>query len=125
MMTRAGILYRLPRLPTIWRRRANTVASISGSLAIWYHWKPPSKGHQTRASAEVHVNLWRLRIRKNSTKEETFLDIGLLLRDVSSVAEFYLYLPFQIEKAEEIRDLGHLLANRTTLLAVFNEPYSS
>jgi hypothetical protein len=47
------------------------------------------------------------------------------LRDVSSVAEFYLYLPFQIEKAEEIRDLGHLLANRTTLLAVFNEPYSS
>ena len=121
----AGILNRLRDVPNIWKKGENTVASISGSLAIWYHWKSPSKGHQTRASAEVHVNLWRLRVRRNSTKEETFLDIGLLLRDVSSVAEFYLYLPFQIERAEEIRDLGHLLTNRTTLLAVFNEPYSS
>jgi hypothetical protein len=92
-------------------------------VAIWYHWSPAAKGQATRAGAEIHVNLWRLRINKNSQKEETFLDIGLRLRDVSSIADFNLYLPFQLDRAHDVRDLGALLQNRGTLMAVFNEAY--
>jgi hypothetical protein len=94
----------------------------AGSLAIWYHWSPAKKGQETRASAEVHVNLWRRRIEKISNKEETFLDIGLRLRDASSIADFRLYLPFHVTQ-NDIRDLGKVLHNRVTLMAVFNEAY--
>jgi hypothetical protein len=71
----------------------------------------------------LHVNLWRLRVRKHSTEEETFLDVGLRLSDTSSIADFKLYLPFPLDHAHDIVDLGEILQDRTTLMAVFNEAY--
>jgi hypothetical protein len=94
----------------------------SGSLAIWYHWSPAKKGDATRASAEVHVNLWRRRIKRISNKEETFLDIGLRFSSASSIADFRLYLPFHVTQ-NAIRDLGKILHHHDTLMAVFNEAY--
>src|SRR5947199_5407749 len=93
----------------------------NGSLAIWYHWAPANKGQAPRAAVDLHVNLWRLRVRKRSTEEETFLDIGLRLSDVASIADFKLYLPFRLDHAHDIIDLGKILQDRTTLMAVFNE----
>jgi hypothetical protein len=95
----------------------------NGSLAIWYHWAPAKKGQSPRAAVDVHVNLWRLRVRKRSTEEETFLDIGLRLSDISSIADFKIYLPFRLDHAHDIVDLGKILEDRTTLMAVFNEAY--
>jgi hypothetical protein len=69
----------------------------SDSLAIWYHWSPAKKGQATRAAAEVHVNLWRRRIKRRSNKEETFIDIGFRFRDASSIAAFQLYIPFHVD----------------------------
>lgn len=95
----------------------------NGSLAIWYHWSAPAKkGQAIRAAVEAHVNLWRRRIKKRSNKEETFIDIGFRFRDASSVAAFQLYVPFHLEQSD-IHDLCHILHDRETLMAVFNEAY--
>ena len=95
----------------------------NGSLAIWYHWSAPAKkGEAIRAAVEVHVNLWRRRIKKRSNKEETFIDIGFRFRDASSVAAFQLYVPFHLDQSD-IHDLGRSLHDRETLMAVFNEAY--
>jgi hypothetical protein len=114
-------------LEYIWRVRRSPDAERmqNGSLAIWYHWSPAKKGQAPRAAVEIHVNLWRLRVRKGSTEEETFLDVGLRLSDVSSIADFKFYLPFHLDHAHDILDLGSVLHDRKTLMAVFNETYFS
>jgi hypothetical protein len=105
------------------RRSSENERVPNGSLAIWYHWAPSKKGQAPRAAIELHVNPWRLRVRKRSTDEETFLDVGLRLSDISSIADFKLYLPFHLDYPHDIVDLGKILQDRTTLMAVFNEAY--
>jgi hypothetical protein len=70
----------------------------------------------------MHVNLWRRRIKRRSNKEESFIDIGFRFRDASSIAAFQLFVPFRVDQSG-IRDLGHILHDRGTLMAVFNEAY--
>src|ERR1700730_11078381 len=93
-----------------------------GSLALWYHWKAAQKGQATRAAAEVHINLWRRRIKKLSNKEESFLDLGFRFKASSSISDFRLYLPFAISQSD-IVDLGSILHDQTTMMAIFNEAY--
>jgi hypothetical protein len=95
----------------------------SGSLAIWYRWSAPAKRRQsTKAAVELHVNLWRRRIKTRSNKEESFIDLGFRFRDASSVSNFRIYVPFHLEQ-KDIHDLGQILHHRETLMAVFNEAY--
>jgi hypothetical protein len=96
----------------------------SGSLAIWYQWVPARKGQSPRAEAEIHVNFWRRRVSSRFSNEETLLDIGLKLRHSSSVKSFNLFLPFSVAP-EEVLDLGLVLKDHRTLMAVFNEAYDT
>jgi hypothetical protein len=43
--------------------------------------------------------------------------------DTSSIADFKIYFPFRLDHAHDIVDLGKILEDRTTLMAVFNEAY--
>jgi len=86
----------------------------SGSLAIWYRWSAPAKRRQsTKAAVELHVNLWRRRIKTRSNKEESFIDLGFRFRDASSVSNFRIYVPFYLEQ-KDIHDLGQILHHRET-----------
>ncbi len=95
----------------------------NGSLAIWYEWRPAQKGHATRAEIQIHINLWRRRFKRRSNEEETFLDIGLRIRDPSSIGSFNLYFPLPLRQSDVV-DLGGVLHDRRTLMAVFNEAFT-
>jgi hypothetical protein len=111
------------RLPSTRSNELRFDVVKNGSLALWYHWVPARKGQTTRSEAEIHVNFWRRQTRL-FRPEETLLDIGVKLRHASSVESFNLFLPFSA-KSEDIVDLGNVLRDERTLMAVFNEPYAA
>ncbi|WP_140456885.1 MULTISPECIES: hypothetical protein [Priestia] len=96
------------------------------TYAVWYE-----KKEQTSNDPEidVHFNLWQLPIKQKGVsklmeKNDVFLDIGLMIRDVTNVKSMKLFFPFHISQ-EQLIDLGHIFLSHTNLITgVFNEDYT-
>lgn len=94
------------------------------SFALWYN---PRKKEETKiigvktkteieskVCLDIHVNLWR-----NKKKDTFIFDFGLMVSEIQEVEEIYIYIPFEIEKIE---DLGRRMkANNSLISAIFNE----
>lgn len=93
------------------------------SIAIWYSGN--TSEHEQRAKAELHFNFWKILAKKHFFRGNhfhRFLDIGLKIKEPSSVEKIYIYCPFDLEKTEVI-DLGRKFEDVSLLGAVFNENY--
>src|SRR5262249_42752049 len=71
----------------------------------------------------LHFNLFRRRVSVWTMQDENFLDIGLRLHNVATLSAIKIYIPAQITE-QNIEDLGEVLQDRTTLMALFNEAYA-
>ncbi|WP_047396086.1 hypothetical protein [Cetobacterium sp. ZOR0034] len=96
------------------------------SFALWYN---PRKKEETKiigvknkdeieteskVCLDIHVNLWR-----NKKKDTFIFDFGLMVSEIQEVEEICIYIPFEIEKIE---DLGRKMkANNSLINAIFNE----
>ena len=88
---------------------------MKGTLALWYE---PAAGvdiKTPRVQLELHANLWR-----DLPSDSNFLDLGLLLGDVSGLTRFYLYVPATIT-IDDLVDLSPVLRLGVTANAVFND----
>lgn len=71
-------------------------------------------------SIEFHINLWKTKNGIVRIAPKLIFDFGIKFD--SSIQQLCLFLPFQITKKENVKDLGKCLStNRELLNAVFNE----
>jgi hypothetical protein len=96
-------------------------AKLSHSLALWYQRKGSCDSAHL-AQVEVHFNLWRLPLGR-ARPEANFLDIGLKVMNAENIKQIVLFFPFTVSPSQVI-DLGDLLRNRKTAVAIFNESLS-
>lgn len=92
------------------------------SLALW---KESVSGNINEIpQAEIHFNLWKLPTKKKS-EFERFLDIGLLLDDISDIKKLHIYYPAKIF-IDDVEDLvGKIVTSRDNRLinTLFNANY--
>ncbi len=89
------------------------------SLAIWCE-----KSGDDKPEIDIHLNFWKLPKHKNFSFDK-FLDIGLDLKDASSIKKVHIYFPFKVVQ-DDISDLGEVICdsnNGNLLSAIFNELY--
>lgn len=89
------------------------------SFALWYEKAPEVQGE---LAATVHFNLFN----GCEWKDEPFLDVGLLLENISVAENLYFFIPIDIsstEKESVLEDLGDKLRTDEVLDAVFNDSY--
>lgn len=90
------------------------------TIAIWYSTKKASS--HNKVDLDLHFNLWKL-YNKKTKHNEHFLDIGLMVSDISDMDAIFMYLPFQNSQFD-IKDLGGLLLEHGDLVySIFNEYY--
>ncbi len=92
------------------------------SLALW---KESVSGTKDKVPhAEIHFNLWKLPARKKS-EFERFLDIGLLLDEISDIKQLHIYYPAKItiDKVEDL--VGKIVKSQDNRLinTLFNANY--
>lgn len=68
-------------------------------------------------STEVHFNLW------NQNGHDDYLDIGVMLSDVTETQSIYVWVPFKID-SHQVNDLKTALENIDVINAIFNENYT-
>ena len=90
------------------------------TIAIWYSTKKTPT--QERVDLDLHFNLWKLYNNKKK-RNDYFLDIGLMVSDISDISTIFIYFPFENTKFD-INDLGELLLENSDLVySIFNEYY--
>lgn len=90
------------------------------TIAVWYSTKKVPT--QERVDLDLHFNLWKLYNHKKK-HDEYFLDIGLMVSDISDISTIFIYFPFQSTQFD-INDLGGLLLENGDLVySIFNEYY--
>ncbi|MGH4120896.1 hypothetical protein [Clostridium sp.] len=83
------------------------------SFVIWY------EGKKDNISLDIHINLWRAEIKSNG-KSEYFLDLGLMIEQVSDLKTINIVFPFKF-KRDDFCDLGKvLISDRKIVNAIFN-----
>jgi len=75
-----------------------------------------------KANVKLHFNLWDLYTEKD--KKETFLDVGVYIKDIKNIKEFLIYFPFHIKNNEFI-DLHSCFRTDSELVrTIFNHNLS-
>ena len=88
-----------------------------GSMAFWYDKKKSNSNVDNKLSAVMNFNLWT----QCSSGEESFIDIGLLVSNISAAAKLHFYMPFPSVK---VQDISKTIKESKLISAIFNEKYS-
>ena len=108
------------------------------TLGIWYEpietgpEKTTGSGKLNEVKTDIHINLWKLqtnqirssrsnlKLSRYDRKFDHFLDLGLMISDISEINRICIFLPFSIQ-INEIIDLGNAFHQDANLVsAIFN-----
>lgn len=98
---------------------------MASSIAVWIaDTNAPAKAHIKDRIEELHFNFWLLN--QETTKEISYLDIGVKFPELSTEEAIKIYFPFQVDKDNYIPVLGKKVADDVTLLeGIFNTKVTS
>lgn len=83
------------------------------SIALWV------RSNGAPAEIGLHVNLWRLDVKRNGLTVDA-LDLGIVVNNDVTLETISLFLPFKIEVSDVV-DLGSFLHDPDVAIAIFNE----
>lgn len=88
-----------------------------GSMAFCYDKKKSDSASNVKPSAVMNFNLWT----QCSSSEDSFIDIGFLVSNISASSKLHFYMPFPQAK---IQDISKTIKDSKLISAIFNEKYS-